>query len=267
MPPIGSVSVFIRVIRGKKMPLAPAFAPHELVARFELAGRSRGFRTERFGEIAGCPLLALTKRTPGPRPRFYLSAGIHGDEPAPPLALLGLLECGFFDTQANWVLCPLLNPTGFLRGTRENADGVDLNRDYKHLASSEIRAHVRWLQRQPMFDLALCIHEDWESAGFYLYELNPENRPSLADPIIAAAEKICPIETAAIIDGRESATRGIIRPVADPLLRDLWPEAIYLRAHHTRLCYTLESPSALPLDLRVRTLQAAVETAVVESLR
>lgn len=229
----------------------PAFLPAELVARFEAAAPRAGFRIERFGEIAGTPLIALTKRTPGVRPRVYLSAGIHGDEPAPPLALLAMLEAGAFDARAHWLICPLLNPAGFLRASRENADRVDLNRDYRHLVSAETRAHVAWLQRQPNFDLALCLHEDWEATGFYLYELNPFARSTLAHRIIAAVTPLCPIDPATIIDGREIAEPGIIRPVADPLLRELWPEAIYLRAHHTSLTYTTETPSALPLAQRI----------------
>ena len=58
------------------------------------------------------------------------------------------------------------------------------------------------------------------------------------------------------------AVRGIIRPVSDPLMRENWPEAIYLRAHHTQLGYTLETPSAFPLAQRIATMRAAVETAV-----
>jgi hypothetical protein len=72
---------------------------------------------------------------------------------------------------------------------RENAAGIDLNRDYRHLQSPEVRAHVDWLQRQPRFDVALCLHEDWESNGFYVYELNPDNRPSFAEKILEAAAK------------------------------------------------------------------------------
>ncbi len=246
--------------------IEPLIDPADVVARFEAAAPKQGFRIERFGEVAGVPLIALTKRTPGIRPRLYFSAGIHGDEPAPPLALLELLESGVFDRRATWFVCPLLNPLGFARRTRENSDAVDLNRDYKRLVSAEIRGHVGWLQRQPNFDVAFCLHEDWEAQGFYLYELNPENRPTLADAMIAAARATCPIETAAVIDGRESAAAGIIRPVTDPLLRDLWPEAIYLRAHHTRLSYTLESPSAFPVVQRVAALRAALETALVKLL-
>jgi murein peptide amidase A len=142
-------------------PLADLLEPGRFAARIQAIARNQGFRVEPFGELAGFPLFALTKRTPGPRPRIYLSAGIHGDEPAGPLALLDLLARGVFDRRAVWLICPLLNPAGFARRTRENADGVDLNRDYKTLCSLEIQAHARWLQRQPNFDLALCVHEDW----------------------------------------------------------------------------------------------------------
>lgn len=232
-----------------------------LAAKFADAGAAAGFRPEIYGEIEGCPLLALTRRTPGPRPRIYLSAGMHGDEPAPPRALLQLIELGVFDRRANWFLCPLLNPAGLARGTRENAEGLDLNRDYKALRSHEIRAHTAWLRHQPNFDLTLCLHEDWEATGFYLYELNPASRPSLADPIIAAVGTVCPIDQSPLIDGRE-ARGGIIRPATDPLLREQWPEAIYLRAHHSTLGYTLETPSALAMDQRVAAHCAAVETAI-----
>ena len=233
----------------------------DLMAKMEAAARAAGFRVERFGEIEGCPLVALTKRTPGVRPRIYVSAGIHGDEPAPPQALLELIEAGVFDQRAVWFLCPLLNPAGLARGTRENASGADLNRDYRGLASAEVRAHVAWLRRQPNFDVTLALHEDWEASGFYLYEQNPERRPSLAGPMLAAAGRACPIDPSELIDGRE-AKGGIIHPTGDLFQRELWPESIYLRQHHTTLAYTLETPSGLPLAQRVRALRLAVEAAI-----
>lgn len=244
------------------LPLDPAdFSP-----RFAAAARAAGFRAEPYGEIHGHPLIAYTKRTPGPRPRVYLSAGIHGDEPAPPWALLQLIQTEFFDDRCTWFVCPLLNPTGFVGRTRENHAKVDLNRDYRTPQSPETGAHVRWLRHQPNFDLILCLHEDWEAQGFYLYELNPENRSSLAPAMIAAARAHCPIETAAVIDGRPAVGPGIIRPVSDPLLRETWPEAIYLRNHHGSLDYTLETPSALPLEQRIRTQMAVIKAALAALL-
>ncbi len=235
--------------------------PIALGARFGQAGVRAGFRQETFGEVDGLPLIALTKHSRGPRPRIYLSAGIHGDEPAPPLALLSLLETGAFDSRAVWFLCPMLNPLGLARGTRENLLGIDLNRDYRHHDSPENRAHVRWLSRQPNFDLGVCVHEDWESTGFYLYELNPDARPSLADPMITAVSGVCPIDHSSVIEGRD-AHGGVIRPLLDPFEREKWPESIYLQLHHTRLSYTIETPSALDLDVRVKALSAALTAAI-----
>ena len=236
--------------------------PPAYLARVEAAASRRNFRIERFGSIDGTPLLALTRRTAGPRPRIYLSAGIHGDEPAPPLALLDLIEHGVFDGRATWFLCPLLNPAGFSCRRRENAAGLDLNRDYKALRSLEIQAHARWLQSQPNFNVTFHLHEDWEANGFYLYELCADATRSLAQSMIEAVRPVMPIETATVIDGRPIAEPGIIRPVAEPDLRDSWPESIYLRAHHTQLGYTLETPSSAPLEHRLAALRRAVEAAI-----
>lgn len=247
-------------------PSPPALDPGAFARRIELAARGRGFRVEHFGAINGVPQLALSRRTPGPRPRIYLSAGIHGDEPAPPLALLDLLETGFFDARAVWLICPLLNPAGFLACTRGNGAGLDLNRDYRHQVSDEIRAHARWLNAQPNFDLALCLHEDWEAQGFYLYEITSQPHPHLARDIVRAVAPTCPIETAATIDGRNVTEPGIIHPVPDPQLRDQWPESIYLHAHHTPLGYTLETPSSRPIEQRIAAQRAAVAAAVAGAI-
>lgn len=241
---------------------ASALDPADFLRAFAALAPQRGFRTEPLGEIAGQTLYGFTRRTRGPRPRVYVSAGIHGDEPAPPHALLKLLEAGAFDERAQWFLVPLLNPTGFRQGIRENADGIDLNRDYKDLRTHEVRAHTAWLRNQPNFDLTLCLHEDWEAKGFYLYELNPHARPSLARTMLDAARQHGPIEDGELIDGRRIAEPGIIRPVDDPLMRENWPEAIYLRAHHTTLSYTLETSSAAQLEQRVDTIATVVDHAL-----
>lgn len=205
--------------------------------------------------------IAYRRENPQPAKRIYISTGIHGDEPAGPLALLQLLEEDPWPHDAALWACPCLNATGFPLNRRENALGVDLNRDYRHLTSAEIRAHTQWLERQPKFDLAICLHEDWESAGFYVYELNPEGRPSLAEKIIDAVEKVCPIDRASLIENWE-ASGGIIRPNVKPEERPQWAEALYLITHKTRLSYTLEAPSDFALEIRVQALVAGVRAAL-----
>jgi hypothetical protein len=195
------------------------------------------------------------------RRRIYLSAGIHGDEPAAPLAALRLARADFWPADAEVTLIPCLNPTGFRVNQRENSGGLDLNRDYLHLKSPEVTAHVAWLQRQANYDLCLCLHEDWESHGFYLYELNPQHRTSLALGMMASVQEVCPVDRSPVIEGRE-AQGGIIRPSVDPRTRPQWPEAIWLLLHKTSLTYTLEAPSDFPLSTRVDALVVAVQAAV-----
>lgn len=238
-----------------------------VLRRLEAAAVAHGWRWERFrqsGDAAdpATGVFALHREIGAPRRRVYLSAGIHGDEPAGPLALERLLTEDRWPAGLALTLCPCLNPTGFPNATRENAAGLDLNRDYLHPKTAEIRDHVAWLDRQPAYDLTLCLHEDWEAHGFYLYELNPDGRPSLAEVIVAAAGEVCPIDSSPLIDGRETDAPGIIRPAIDPASRPEWPEAFYLLHHKTRLSYTLESPSDWPMVARVNALVAGVRAAL-----
>ncbi len=192
---------------------------------------------------------------------IYISTGIHGDEPAGPLALRRLIAEDLLPRQFNYWACPCLNPTGFPLNRRENVHGVDLNRDYLEPQSAEVRTHVEWLKRQPAFDVCFCLHEDWESLGFYVYELNPDQRPSLAEAMVAAVEPVCPIDRSSLIEGRE-ASGGIIRPSADPRTRPQWPEAFHLFQHKTRQSYTLEAPSDFALPVRVEALVQAMTAAL-----
>lgn len=193
--------------------------------------------------------------------RIHISAGIHGDEPAGPLAALKLIQDDRWPGNTEIFLLPCLNPLGFTLNQRANAEGIDLNRDYRNPQSTEVRRHIAWLDRQPQFDLYLCLHEDWEAHGFYLYETNPDQRLSFAETIISAVAPVCPVDGSEIIEGRP-AQGGIIRPKILPLDRPDWPEAFYHITHKSRQGYTLEAPSDFPLAVRVNALVAAVNAAL-----
>jgi hypothetical protein len=193
--------------------------------------------------------------------RIYISAGIHGDEPAGPLAVLQLLKENCWPEGISLWVCPCLNPNGFLHNHRENSQGADLNRQYLKPEAAETAAHIAWLERQPAFDLCLCLHEDWEAHGFYIYELNPDNRSSLAPRMLQRVARVCPIDRSELIEGRP-AKNGIIRPSIDPRDRPQWPESFYLLTYKTRLSYTLEAPSDFALPARAAALVIAVNTAL-----
>jgi hypothetical protein len=232
----------------------------------EIAAQQHGWTSESFHKAGEFKLFALHRapisiRNPQSPIRIYLSAGIHGDEPAGPLSVRQLLQEDRWPDNLEIWMCPCLNPAGFILNRRENAEGKDLNRDYRNPQTAEVRAHIAWLERRSGFDLSLCLHEDWETQGFYVYELNPDNRPSLAETMIDRVGKICSVDSSEIIDGRP-ARNGIIRAGIDPRTRPDWPEAFYLITFKTRLSCTLEAPSDFPLPVRVTALVEAVKAAL-----
>jgi hypothetical protein len=229
----------------------------------ELAAAAHGWAAEVFHSAQGFDWVALRlpPRVPDRRKLIHISAGTHGDEPAGPLAALKLIQENRWPDNVEVLLLPCLNPLGFLLNQRANADGIDLNRDYRNPRSAETRQHIAWLEKQPEFDLYLCLHEDWESNGFYLYEQNPDQRASWADAMIAAVAPICPVDLSENIEGRP-AQGGIIRPANTLAERPDWPEALYQITHKSRQGYTLEAPSDFPLDARVNAITAAVVAAV-----
>ncbi len=198
--------------------------------------------------------------------KVYISTGIHGDEPAGPLAARQLVQENAWAADLDLWICPCLNPTGFPLNRRENSEGVDLNREYLNPKAAEVVAHVDWLQRQPNFDISFCLHEDWESQGFYVYELNPNNLPSLAERMISRIAEVCPVDQSDIIEGRQ-AKGGIIRPDFDPRSRPQWPEAFHLITYKSPRSYTLEAPSDFPLSARVAALVTGVRAALDEFAR
>ncbi|HZV32999.1 MAG TPA: M14 family metallocarboxypeptidase [Verrucomicrobiae bacterium] len=228
-----------------------------VLAEIEKAAGAHGWNSEVFQKTDRYRLLALKRTVATAERRIYISAGIHGDEPAGPLAVLQLLQENRWPDNASIWLCPCLNPAGFPASSRENAQGIDLNRQYRNAEAEETRAHMVWLQRQPKFDVCLCLHEDWEAAGFYVYELNPDNRPSFAKAIITRVAEVCPIDMSSTIEGRP-AIGGVINPSVDPRSRPQWPEAFYLLTHKTRQSYTVEAPSDFQLVTRVAATVAAV---------
>jgi protein MpaA len=106
---------------------SPTVEPVHVAA---LAERN-GWRPERFGEsVHGIPLLAWwpTTRTPS----RVVWAAMHGEE-AVTLQLLHQVLRTVHADDACAVVVPVLNPDGVLAGTRQNARGVDLNRNFPGL--------------------------------------------------------------------------------------------------------------------------------------
>ena len=239
---------------------APFHWPDFLPA-FAAAAETRRFAATTLLETPAGPLQAWER--PGAGPVIYLSGGIHGDEPAGPLALLDLMQKDFFSPCAHWLVCPALNPTGLAAGTRDNAEGIDLNRDYLQIRTREVAAHHEWLERQPRPDLFLSLHEDWETRGFYLYEINlGPDLPERARSILDAVKPWFPPEDSPDIDGHTPREPGWIYHPAEPDLPEGWPEAIHMANLGCPLSFTFETPSRATLPDRIAAHRAAAQSAL-----
>lgn len=224
------------------------------------AASSCGFtRLDAGSEATDC-CLWFHRAGPPSAARLYVSAGIHGDEPAGPLALLELLREDAWARDVDLTLFPLVCPEGYAAGSRTNRWGVDVNRDYQARQAEETRRHVACLSQLGHFEAAVCLHEDWESTGVYVYEVLAPGLDSWAECILDATDSVLARDLSAEIDGHP-AERGLISYSAEAIRgnnRPDWPEAFWLVAHHTGRCYTMETPSALPLADRVAAQRAAV---------
>jgi len=247
--------------------LGPALDVPRFFADLTPAAQAAGFAIEPYGETAGYPLLLLRRAVALPNaPTLYLSTGTHGDEPAGPLALLQMLRDRFFADRFNWLLFPAINPGGLAAKTRENPAGLDVNRDYRHGNTPEARQHLAVLAREQaasrgQYDLCVCLHEDWETSGFYLYELNQTPHPLIGHTVLAAVESICGIDHSPVIEGLDANHGLITRPVTDFADRPQYAEAMWLALHHTVRSLTLEAPSAQDLPRRVSAHLAATAAA------
>ena len=235
---------------------------HAFLSDWQNQAAERGFESETLVEVGGFPILASSKGDPS-KPTVYLSAGVHGDEPAGPQALLALLGEGFFDDRFHWLICPVLNPTGLTAQMRENADGIDLNRDYCLCKSEEVCRHISWLKKQEVPQLFLSLHEDWESSGFYFYEINLRDKASFHREILASAAPIFPPEPETVIDDHEVTEPGWIYHSEHPDLPEGWPEAIFLAKLGCPLSLTFETPSQGALESRITCHKAVIKEAII----
>jgi hypothetical protein len=217
---------------------------------FAIEAERQGFSSEVLLETVHGPLMVWEKAGKGPL--VYISSGIHGDEPAGPAALLEMLRSGIFSDHHHWLVCPALNPSGLALGRRENLHGIDLNRDYLNRVSSEVASHEAWLARHLVPDVFVSLHEDWETDGFYFYEINlMADHPGRARDLLHAVSEHVAIEASCEIDGHEVREPGWIYHGAEADLPNEWPEAIYLAKRGCPVSFTFETPSKECLEKRV----------------
>ncbi|MGC8499780.1 MAG: M14 family metallopeptidase [Leptospirillia bacterium] len=237
------------------------------------AATGAGFRPRVLGHVpadsGSIPILSLSRKIPGRAPRILIAAGIHGDEPAGPHAVLALLEQfakGWESLHRLQVeIVPLINPSGFDRRERHNVAGTDPNRTFGSPAPPpEIRLLMDDYRRRPI-DLFIDLHEDVDTPGFYLYELAPDLPSDFGPHVISALQAAGhPINLSPVIEGMAAVDGLILRTSRNVprYFRQGAPQGLYMKRLGTRRTLTFESPPRLPLPDRVAMQLLALQTVV-----
>jgi murein peptide amidase A len=191
---------------------------------------------------------------------IYLSAGIHGDEPATTEGLYQWAElyCSVL-REVPVMVFPCLNPWGLIHNRRTDSENRDLNRCYHLDTIPRIQAQKEVL-RGRRFQLAMCLHEDYDAQGAYLYEIR-KKLTTFGRELLAAAGYYVPIDSRATIEGRRADQGWIARKVnlkKFPVIA----EAIYLAANHSERTITAETPSEYDLSARVQAHVAMIQRAI-----
>jgi hypothetical protein len=219
-----------------------------------------------FAADGGYPVMWIAKQGDPGLPGLYLSAGIHGDEPASVWGLIEWARTRLAAQKRPVLIFPCLNPWGLVNNHREDRRGRDLNRAFSSPMPALVRRWERILEQHTpaaYFHTAVCLHEDYDARGSYCYELYRRHRPACGRGALDAAAAHIPNDSRRIIEGR-LAENGLIRRAALPVMEG-WPEAFALHAHWAWQVLTFETPSEFSLFHRVRAHAAflrAVEAAV-----
>lgn len=246
-----------RIFMPVTLPLHRAHDFNALIAAWHRVAKAARLLPIVLGEAEGLPIVAFESQASAlGEPPVYISSGVHGDEAAAPWGLLDWAESHIDQLRSQpFLLCPCLNPVGLVLNTRADHRGLDINRRF-HVKRDPLMGPWQKLVRARPIRLGLCLHEDYDGQGCYIYELGPQRR-SVGKSIIEAVSPVIPGDPRAMIDGR-SARRGVIRRKNIP--SDIQgPEALVLHQLGCSTTLTFESPSEFALDIRVQAQKKCIE--------
>jgi len=226
---------------------------------------SRRWQSRRVSTVWGYPWYAVERVVSGRVPTVLVTAGIHGEEPASVEGALRWLEGREWEGwRVNWLVLPCINPYGWERNQRCNAQRRDLNRQFRGSSDCPEVKVVKRLVAGRRFQFTVDLHEDVDASGYYLYELR-RKPPYVGERIVSAVGEVLPINGDKVIDGRRATGPGLIRREGDSSSlrqRRRWPMAYHFFLNCTDHILGSETPVHYPLQQRAHAHAVALRTAL-----
>ena len=245
----------------KLLPNHRAHDAQHLIQRWRVLARTAGCRIKILCKVGDLPVIVLeSAAAQAGEPAVYLSTGVHGDEAGSAWGLLTWAEKHLNELKrGSFLLAPCLNPVGLTLNTRADHRGIDINRRFHDAADEICGPWQQWITGRAM-RFGLCLHEDYDAQGIYLYELN-HARETKGHEIIERCARVIAPDPRKNIDGQR-ANHGVIRRRNLPTNLPGMPEAIELHVRGCPVTLTFESPSEFDLDTRIRVQVKFVESAL-----
>lgn len=243
--------------QGRALPYALLSAPRNLSP-----GRLQAITARARAARAGTGSIA-----PGDPAIVWIAGGVHANEPSgidASLQLAQRLAAGRHCNQLSnllVVLAPLQNPDGRVAGTRTNADGFDLNRDWFAATQPETRGKLALLTRMPPLAFA-DQHEQTGSGFFFPPNSDPVHHEISAQSLNATNDIFGPALAAAFTARRRPFTNRDGYDLFFMGYGDTVPSTLFGAAG-----MTFEKGGAAPADERVADHLLAAETVLATAAR
>jgi hypothetical protein len=261
--------------------------PHGLekfiINTFYFGNPSESFRTT---ECQNLPIFTLENRATGMA--VYLIAGIHGEEPAGPIAIANMVEkIRTFDFPI--IILPVANPWGYKNNWRlinaasEDYDGATIWGAEHHMAHPEIpdrpwfntpichqaltfTTHLLKLSRKYAPVLVIDLHENHTDNASYVYS---HGRSGIDDPVALAVERIIaknapPFNGHANIEGSNAQIINGIIAIRDGSAtcmmaeKRIYSNKRWISGPNTQSVIVAETDAKLPLTERVQRHESVI---------
>lgn len=237
----------------------------ELMRQWQVVVDQAGLRQRELCQVDGQRIVWIeSQAAEAGAPVIYISAGVHGDEPAATSGLLAWAQKRIAWLRSSpFLIFPCLNPHGLLANTRVDQNGRDLNRRF-NLDDDLVCGAWRRVMRTITMRLAICLHEDYDAQGCYLYELSRRTDDWSRSILQLAQSAKIPVDPRQKIDGHQCRDGVIHRRRAPRGLEGL-PEAFVLYQMGCPLSLTFETPSEFALTDRVAAHKRFIDAAIKQA--